>query len=161
MTAYEMRISDWSSDVCSSDLAGEVHGQKSDLHPNEHQPENPHAQPLRKGAAAHHMYPVVKGVEQRKNHSSDQHIMQVGNDEIGIMRLPVERHHRHHNASEPTHDEGHKPAYDEQRRCVEARFSHCQSGDPGKYLDTGRNTRSEEQTSELQSLMRRSYAVFC
>src|SRR3546814_6313892 len=23
-TAYEMRISDWSSDVCSSDLAGEV-----------------------------------------------------------------------------------------------------------------------------------------
>src|SRR3546814_4169236 len=24
-TAYEMRISDWSSDVCSSDLAGAVH----------------------------------------------------------------------------------------------------------------------------------------
>src|SRR3546814_2058167 len=26
-TAYEMRISDWSSDVCSSDLAGEPDGQ--------------------------------------------------------------------------------------------------------------------------------------
>src|SRR3546814_1515370 len=25
-TAYEMRISDWSSDVCSSDLAGRLHG---------------------------------------------------------------------------------------------------------------------------------------
>src|SRR3546814_6851035 len=25
-TAYEMRISDWSSDVCSSDLASQVHG---------------------------------------------------------------------------------------------------------------------------------------
>src|SRR3546814_2804575 len=25
-TAYEMRISDWSSDVCSSDLAGEIVG---------------------------------------------------------------------------------------------------------------------------------------
>src|SRR3546814_4954183 len=24
-TAYEMRISDWSSDVCSSDLAGDAH----------------------------------------------------------------------------------------------------------------------------------------
>src|SRR3546814_18214639 len=24
-TAYEMRISDWSSDVCSSDLAGHIH----------------------------------------------------------------------------------------------------------------------------------------
>src|SRR3546814_4033559 len=66
--------------------------------------------------------------------------MQMGDDEIGIMRLPVERHHRHHDASESSHDEGHKPAHDEQRRCVEARFSYCQSGDPGKYLDTGRNT---------------------
>src|SRR3546814_3985516 len=27
-TAYEIRISDWSSDVCSSDLRGEVVGQK-------------------------------------------------------------------------------------------------------------------------------------
>src|SRR3546814_1684502 len=26
-TAYEMRISDWSSDVCSSDLVGKVHHQ--------------------------------------------------------------------------------------------------------------------------------------
>src|SRR3546814_9681122 len=26
-TAYEMRISDWSSDVCSSDLAGAVEGE--------------------------------------------------------------------------------------------------------------------------------------
>src|SRR3546814_13234114 len=26
-TAYEMRISDWSSDVCSSDLVDRVHGQ--------------------------------------------------------------------------------------------------------------------------------------
>src|SRR3546814_4849973 len=29
-TAYEMRISDWSSDVCSSDLKG--HGQAQDAH---------------------------------------------------------------------------------------------------------------------------------
>src|SRR3546814_3449511 len=26
-TAYDMRISDWSSDVCSSDLPGELHAQ--------------------------------------------------------------------------------------------------------------------------------------
>src|SRR3546814_5273967 len=29
-TAYEMRISDWSSDVCSSDL---VHGHRTDIQP--------------------------------------------------------------------------------------------------------------------------------
>src|SRR3546814_7282084 len=31
----------------------------------------------------------------------------------------------------------------------------------GSRCDTGAGTRSEEQTSELQSLMRISYAVFC
>src|SRR3546814_13578717 len=29
-TAYELRISDWSSDVCSSDLQGEDHGGEAD-----------------------------------------------------------------------------------------------------------------------------------
>src|SRR3546814_7694484 len=29
-TAYEMRISDWSSDVCSSDLAEQDHGRRLD-----------------------------------------------------------------------------------------------------------------------------------
>src|SRR3546814_5064976 len=36
-TAYEVRISDWSSDVCSSDLgAGHFQGQEKD-HPGDHQ----------------------------------------------------------------------------------------------------------------------------
>src|SRR3546814_2013098 len=30
-TAYEMRISDWSSDVCSSDLGRQVHDERRDL----------------------------------------------------------------------------------------------------------------------------------
>src|SRR3546814_10048420 len=32
-TAYEMRISDWSSDVCSSDLRQDFLGKVHDLHP--------------------------------------------------------------------------------------------------------------------------------
>src|SRR3546814_4879615 len=32
-TAYEMRISDWSSDVCSSDLIYHVHPRPRPLHP--------------------------------------------------------------------------------------------------------------------------------
>src|SRR3546814_8008642 len=43
-TAYEMRISDWSSDVCSSDLAGhgagwnEYHRQMAKAQRSDHQP---------------------------------------------------------------------------------------------------------------------------
>src|SRR3546814_8316479 len=75
-TAYEMRISDWSSDVCSSDL--QYSGRYGDL---------------------------------------------------------------------PFLGQGHQP-----RQRIERR---CQRG-----LSCG-GTRSEEHTSELQSLMRTSYAVFC
>src|SRR3546814_6583226 len=35
------------------------------------------------------------------------------------------------------------------------------AADRGAGADRGRSTRSEEHTSELQSLMRISYAVFC
>src|SRR3546814_5639935 len=36
-----------------------------------------------------------------------------------------------------------------------------QLGQPGRIVDQRRQARSEEHTSELQSLMRISYAVFC
>src|SRR3546814_1898611 len=35
------------------------------------------------------------------------------------------------------------------------------TGKPIKFIGTGEKVRSEEHTSELQSLMRISYAVFC
>src|SRR3546814_2508258 len=47
---------------------------------------------------------------------------------------------------------------------VQVRWSHGRFGKPPEakvYLDTPHHRRSEEHTSELQSLMRISYAVFC
>src|SRR3546814_7965489 len=90
-TAYEMRISDWSSDVCSSDLMD--HLTHSDAKRGE----------IQRGA--------------------DQVAIGIDFDVAG------------------------GPA-------------HARDGDLGKG-GCGRNLRSEEHTSELQSLMRISYAVFC
>src|SRR3546814_2370700 len=42
-TAYEMRISDWSSDVCSSDLVGHVPGQRTERVPEGHPQASHHA----------------------------------------------------------------------------------------------------------------------
>src|SRR3546814_3261231 len=96
-TAYEMRISDWSSDVCSSDL-------------------------LKRGAT------VFSPTPRRKSPTR-------------VRPWPPPRH-----ASRPL-----KAAASARRarRCV-LRSYH-----------TGPANRSEEHTSELQSLMRISYAVFC
>src|SRR3546814_9302601 len=95
-TAYEMRISDWSSDVCSSDLAaGQTH--------------------LREG----------------------------------------------------WHGSGHGDAPKEScsaSRSASTRPDSCRARMNGGPPSTGAwclATRSEEHTSELQSLMRISYAVFC
>src|SRR3546814_7243710 len=95
-TAYEMRISDWSSDVCSSDLDGGGSRQpRSRRHARTHQ--------------------EIRGGRHRPSRRPRP----------DLRRNPAEGGNRHH------------------RR------------------PTGCSTRSEEHTSELQSLMRISYAVFC
>src|SRR3546814_9170662 len=97
-TAYEMRISDWSSDVCSSDLG---RGAKRSLRPHRRRSGEPARQPPAAGAR-------LQGFGGRaicRRH---------GNGRVH-PRAPRRRHPH----------------------------------------------RSEEHTSELQSLMRISYAVFC
>src|SRR3546814_3772531 len=103
-TAYEMRISDWSSDVCSSDL-GE-------------QPRRKRAQPR-----------IGQG--------------------IGRLRLEQRRAARRHQREREQQRSrlGGKHRPDQRAR------HRAQAVDD--------DDRSEEHTSELQSLMRTSYAVFC
>src|SRR3546814_6670685 len=109
-TAYEMRISDWSSDVCSSDLRGDGHPYRRDPQP---------------------------GLQPR------------------LRSQLVQRRH---------HPGAVEAAVDRQIQAAD------QQGDPGPVSagldlqDDGRHGgagRSEEHTSELQSLMRIAYAVFC
>src|SRR3546814_2152180 len=98
-TAYEMRISDWSSDVCSSDLwpCGRIH-------------------------RAGYIFPPTRDA-------------------------PLDKEEMVHRLI----DAGGRP-----QTSPDTAFFHFIT-----IIDrTGRN-RSEEHTSELQSLMRISYAVFC
>src|SRR3546814_1784764 len=99
-TAYELRISDWSSDVCSSDLPQRSVGSLWD----------------RKQKS-----PAKRRTNQLRRKR---------------IRQPIP-----------------------QRRRAEARSSSASVGNGG-YSSPGWS-RSEEHTSELQSLMRISYAVFC
>src|SRR3546814_1104993 len=97
-TAYEMRISDWSSDVCSSDLCKRKRGQE--------------------------------------HHDSDQH--------------------RQHGKGAERRQQSFGRAQGEARDHEAVRAT-------GGCAAISRVSplRSEEHTSELQSLMRTSYAVFC
>src|SRR3546814_2315482 len=106
-TAYEMRISDWSSDVCSSDLPD-----VGDLGLGEDG----------RGGLVVVEVPVLAGVQ--------------AHDVLGDL-APLHRRDRRQ-----------REATGEVTGDVDVR-------------DVRLEVRSEEHTSELQSLMRISYAVFC
>src|SRR3546814_9047870 len=118
-TAYEMRISDWSSDVCSSDLV--ERRLALSLHP----------------AAG----PEIL-VERRY---AGLRIAQIGDDLL--------QHGDHHRLILP------EIQFRRGRlgRRRGGQRPHQFLGGQGRRLDA----RSEEHTSELQSIMRISYAVFC
>src|SRR3546814_2553405 len=119
-TAYDMRISDWSSDVCSSDLSGEPAPVLLLPGPG---PDGRRAPPAEDGDAKTGA-PAEAGATAEEGANSE------------IRREPGLADHENV-ASEPV------PEVNE--------FD----------FDRGGKGRSEEHTSELQSLMRISYAVFC
>src|SRR3546814_10892270 len=107
-----MRISDWSSDVCSSDLEKDVEEKN-----------------ILRGEDADHQH-----LHQQKG----RHIFSAALINADPTRADADGHQ----------DNGQH--YQHERNAV---YSH-RPCEPAKY-------RSEEHTSELQSLMRSSYAVFC
>src|SRR3546814_7945387 len=123
-TAYEMRISDWSSDVCSSDL----HHQPDDLH-------------RRRRAGARGVAEHDVALEDRQLTVDDPHACEFS--EAGVDAIDG------------------RALRDDARDCGGARIDRV----PRASIERGAfaliDRRSEEHTSELQSLMRNSYAVFC
>src|SRR3546814_2455269 len=121
-TAYEMRISDWSSDVCSSDLL------------------------LRRAPApgAHRIGDPDTAPRQRLA----QQAFDLGVDapEIGRRRALDRRMER---------------GIEAQRKRFFCRNRHDSLLIERAGVDDRLRIRSEEHTSELQSLMRTSYAVVC
>src|SRR3546814_6538589 len=110
-----MRISDWSSDVCSSDLLIEdVTGQ----------------------SYAAHVTAILRGAGLHDARVDDGEAVIAGRAEPYTRDGGVIRH-------------------------ATPMSSSISSVAAGGVLMSARDVRSEEHTSELQSLMRNSYAVFC
>src|SRR3546814_1079371 len=117
-TAYEMRISDWSSDVCSSDRLGTSRLETALLHQLDHPLGNVAAHGVVDPAPGQDHVRVVADLLRLVGQVVGVHADAVAADQAGAERQEVQ-------------------------------------------LGSGRFKRSEEQSSELQSLMRISYDVFC
>src|SRR3546814_9705092 len=124
-TAYEMRISDWSSDVCSSDLL-----------PTEQ------ARRRQRDAAAGGFLELAVDVED------------------GLRELPVQALEALGEGVEVISRTGEcRRRQQQEKQCEVSDGAHGMV--PGVTGNEVCRRRSEEHTSELQSLMRISYAVFC
>src|SRR3546814_2632810 len=134
-TAYEMRISDWSSDVCSSDLLGIFDR---------------------------------RGVEHRRDSERlgalccDRKIHRIAERRARVAARSEQRARRYEDARK-RYVGGAPPvegpiAFDANARGLGIDDEKRERSVP-RSADARR--RSEEHTSELQSLMRISYAVFC
>src|SRR3546814_10060285 len=123
-----MRISDWSSDVCSSDLG--LAGTQAAA-----RPEGAEVLVAEDRGVARARLPEVRA-EGPGDQAAARHQAALRADQ----------------GSQPLHHDGGRPAPDVGGAVLQVRAA--------EPLDDVRR-RSEEHTSELQSLMRISYAVFC
>src|SRR3546814_7671191 len=130
-----MRISDWSSDVCSSDLVNPRAG-AADFLGRGHDGLGI-AQPFSHGIAARHM--PERAVLQLACAADDSSLAEAG-DTLRVSAQHV--------------DEALRKIQPQRLQLLHIGLKHVDVA-PGKGI------RSEEHTSELQSLMRISYAVFC
>src|SRR3546814_2020254 len=132
-TTYEMRISDWSSDVCSSDLAGPRH------------------------AAVDGPQPRVRGAG-RGGHPRAFDADQVQPPGGAVRADDGQRQRRAApGGSRMSTPHADMSAASDARRNWTALYTVARR----EVVRILRIWRSDEHTSELQSLMRISYAVFC
>ena len=86
--------------------------------------------------------PVVDGREQREHRAADQHVVQVRDDEIGVMDLEVERHRAEHDAGQPADQQDEEEAeHEEQRR------PHDQPAGPRSSRSSRRSAAPSESRS--------------
>ena len=79
--------------------------------------------------------PVVDPAEHREDRRAEDHEVEVGDDEVGVGHLLVERDRGEHHAGEPADDEEDDEADDPQQRRLEARRAGEDRRDPGEELD--------------------------
>src|SRR3546814_10473333 len=157
-TAYEMRISDWSSDVCSSDLHGSEE-QKQHYLPQ-----------IASGALRLQAFGVTEPTSGTDTLALRTTAVRDGDDYI-VNGQKIWTSRAEHSdlmlllARTTPRDQVEKKVDGLSIFLVDMRAA-CNAGMTIKPIRTIMNhstteVRSEEHTSELQSLMRISYAVFC
>ena len=97
--------------------AGRVLDQEGHVEADEHQPERQLPERLREHPAAHLREPVVEPGEDPEHRAAEQHVVEVGDHEVGVVQLPVDGEDRQDHARDAADHEqaGHRGGEVERR----------------------------------------------
>src|ERR1044072_3394267 len=70
------------------------------MEPNDEQPEMQKSEPAIKQTTDRFRIPVIKAGEHAKEESTDERVMKMRDDEVGIRELPVQGRHSQHHAGQ-------------------------------------------------------------
>ena len=96
--------------------AHEVHRAEGQVEEDERHPEVQLAERLVVHPAGHLREPVVDPGEDREHRAAEQHVVDVGDDEVRVRHVDVERHDGEHDAADPAEGEHRDEAEREQHR---------------------------------------------
>jgi hypothetical protein len=115
-----------------------VHREEQQVRADEEDPESNLAGPVEQHLPRHLREPVVEAGEDREDRGTEDDVVEVGDHEVRVRDLLVERDRHEHDPRESTHDEHEDEARDEEQRRVEARSACDERHAPREHLDRRR-----------------------
>ena len=125
-----------------------MHRQEGEVEADEHRPEIPAAEPLVHHPAGDLGEPEIGRADHREDVDADQHVMEVGDDEIGVGQLPVDRHARGHEARDAADHEQQDHRGEEQEGGGDHRPAEPDRRDPGEDRDRARHRDDDRRAGE-------------
>ena len=128
--------------------AQDVLDEERQVEADEGHPEMDLAPPLGQTTTGELREPEVDPAEQREHRAAEQHVVEVGHDEVRVRQLEVEAGRRQHHPRHATdHEDDQEPEREEQRR-GEDQLATPQRSDPVEELHPGRDGDEHRRGAE-------------
>jgi len=112
---------------------------KNEVEADEHEPEARLPEALVEHVARDLRVPMVDSGEDRKDRAAEEHVVEVGDDEVRVRHLLVERNRGEHHAGETSDHERDEETEHVQERRADHRPPLQHRREPRKHLDPARN----------------------
>ena len=102
-----------------------MHWKECEIEADHHQPEDPAPDVLVQQSTRDLWKPVIGGSQDRKERPTTQHVVEVTDDVVRIVGLPIHRHRREVNSGQPADSE-----LQHKRQCVQHRHAQVNASTP-------------------------------